>query len=351
MKNMDGHRLTEHPEELLLAYVEGIVSDDDRSRVEKHIESCSDCRSEVLELEKAISALKKHKDVLCPELWELFDFLQDHKDPGGKVADHLTKCPLCREELERLKQGCDALAAPEPIRKVFREQREQEFEPETAEPNASIFTRLRELIAPVLARPMLAIGSAVAVALLVFFFYPGRQVQPIIALSSINWQSRDASGAKLMSKSLQLMGPSMSTAVPKRPRPRVAVLLIFLGFGRPYPQESIDSLYCSLSPSPEIGKRVELITPSQVKEVLSTLAARSTDPELLANNLFEKLNLSGVLYLRITAGSAGYRIDGDVADAATRTSVGKRQTSVPTRNDLPGALRDLAFALLKQSYL
>jgi len=351
MKPMNGQNSVEHPGELLLAYVEGTVSDDDRSRVEKHMSSCADCRSEVLELERTIGALKRNKDLFCPELWELLDFLQHKEDPEGKIADHLTRCPLCRQELEELKQGCEESAAPESIRNLFREQTKQVVQPETAEQGRSAIARLRELIASMLPRPMLAVASAAAVALLVIFLYPESEVRPIIGLSTIDWQQPDSSEVELTPKSLRLMGPSRSSAVAEHPRPRVAVLLILSGFEPPCPQETIDSLYRSLCPSREIIKRVELIPPSQVKEVLSPLSARPTDPGLLAGNLFEKLSLSGVLHLRITAGDRGHRIEGEMMNAATRESMGKDEKDVASDGDLPEALRDLAFALLKQAYL
>lgn len=351
MKTMNGQNSVEHPGELLLAYVEGLVSDNDRSRVEKHMSSCRDCRSEVLELERMIGALKRNRDLFCPEPWELLDFLQDKEDPEGKIADHLTKCPLCRQELEELKQGCDKTDAPESIRNLFREQTKRVVQPETAELGRSAIARLRELIASMLPRPMLAVASAAAVALLVIFLYPESEVQQIIGLSTIDWQRPDSSEVKLTPKSLRLMGPSRSYAVPGDPRPRVAVFLIFSGFEPPCPQETIDSLYRSLSPSRQISKYVELIPPSQVKEVLIPLLARSTDPALLADNLLEKLNLQAVLHLRITAGDCGHQIQGEMRNAATRESMGKDEKDVPFDGNLPEALRDLAFALLKQAYL
>ena len=348
---INGQNSVEHPGELLLAYVEGTVSDDHRSLVEKHMSSCPDCRSEVRELERTIDALKKNKDLFCPELWELLDFLQRKEDPEGKIADHLTKCPLCRQELEDLKQGCEESAAPESIRNLFREQTKQVVQPETAEPGRSAIARLRELMASMFPRPLLAVASAAAVALLLIFLYPERDVQQIIGLSTIDWQLPDSSEVKLRPKSLRLMGPSRSSAVPERPRPRVAVLLTFSGFDPPCPQKTIDSLYRSLCPSREIFKRVELIPPSQVKDVLSPLPARSTDPEVLASNLSEKLSLSGVLHLRIAAGDSGYRIRGEITNAATQQSMGKKEKDVAADGDLPEAVKNLAFALLKQAYL
>lgn len=331
--------------------MEGTVLDDHRSLVEKHMSSCPDCRSEVRELERTIDALKKNKDLFCPELWELLDFLQRKEDPEGKIADHLTKCPLCRQELEDLKQGCEESAAPESIRNLFREQTKQVVQPETAEPGRSTIVRLRELMASMFPRPLLAVASAAAVALLLIFLYPERDVQQIIGLSTIDWQLPDSSEVKLRPKSLRLMGPSRSSAVPERPRPRVAVLVVFTGFRRPCSQETIDSLYRSLSPSREISKRVELIPPSQVKEALSAPDGRSTDPALVAGTLFEKLNLSGVLYLTISAEDCGYRIQGEMTNAAIGGSDGKGRTDVAADGDLPEAVKNLVFALLKQAYL
>jgi hypothetical protein len=59
--------MTEHPEELLAAYVDGALDDADRAEVEAHVSSCPRCREEVALASEAHRALAAQPDEAPPE--------------------------------------------------------------------------------------------------------------------------------------------------------------------------------------------------------------------------------------------------------------------------------------------
>lgn len=59
-------QVTEHPEELLAEYAEGVLGPEDRARVEAHLAGCGRCREEVALAREAITALSATPEVAPP---------------------------------------------------------------------------------------------------------------------------------------------------------------------------------------------------------------------------------------------------------------------------------------------
>ena len=58
-----------HPDDLLLPYVEGLLTPTEKHMVENHLGACVECSSEVSRLRETIALLAVHRDAFCPDEW------------------------------------------------------------------------------------------------------------------------------------------------------------------------------------------------------------------------------------------------------------------------------------------
>ena len=282
---------SEHPVDLLLPYVENLLSAEDHARVEQHLASCPECSREVQDLNRMIVSLKKNKEVFCPEPWLLHQFFESGEDPEGTVADHVRSCPQCREDISEYKRCRESASMPGPIRQVFERNCATKASPAVPYSGRSIFQTVRDYLASVFRAPLPVLGTVAALVLLVVLIYPREAVPPVVGLSSVTWEDAYAGKRALTPKGIHLMGPRTAA----KPRPRVAAILIFKGFDKTPSQNGIDSLYTALSPDRSTKQRLEFVSPALVKRSLEKEGAVRAEAPYLADTVGKRLDLSAMM--------------------------------------------------------
>ncbi len=187
-----------HPVDLLLPFLENTLGPEEISTVRNHVEKCDHCEQELKSLENITSALKTHKNLFCPEPWEIYEFVQSGTDPDKLIARHLNECSLCKHEAETLQTAPANQKIPE---RMWSELEQELRQPDVkkATPKAkTTFWKLPNWPLSFLKIPILATATAAAV-LVIFLFYPGSQPKPTVALRSEDSIHR--------SRDLELMAP------------------------------------------------------------------------------------------------------------------------------------------------
>ena len=185
MKKPSPPTSSEHPDALLLPYVEDMITPAEKADVEEHLSTCDQCALRAEELREAIADLKQNKQAFCPEPWELHDFAQSGDDPHGVISLHVENCPLCSEDLRAWKMAQSEEPMPAELWNRLRE-RLPRAAPKQILPKGHDGAKLSwENLARFWKAPAMAAGVAAAVLLLVVIFYPRDMTQPMIALSSV----------------------------------------------------------------------------------------------------------------------------------------------------------------------
>jgi len=322
-----------HPGDLLLPYLEDRLSSEDRAMVQEHLNSCKECSDELQTLEQLVASLKASKEVFCPEPHALFEFAETGEDPEGKLAGHIDRCPVCREDVAAYRAGCEVAVLPERVHSTYRD-RFPHLSPKRPDAtHENPFAILTEWLSSLFKAPAFAMATAAAAILVVALIYPRGEIEPYIGLSSVTWKQADDDFA---SKSL-FPGPQ---------KPRVAVLIFFKGFKKPWNQAGIDALYEALAPVVEAQERTEVLSPAQVQ---ATLKGKNQvfGAKEIANSLGKDLNVSAAIIFEIISDSSGLaRVDSQAIDTASGgTMRGKWLEAVP-ENQLPVKLGEAFSALL-----
>lgn len=320
----------EHPEDLLLLFVQNLLDPTEHSAVEAHVATCSRCATTLKNLQEIIALLHHHREALCPSAWRVYELVREGMDPEGVVSAHLATCPRCRSLAQELVQG----SAPEPLPEALWEKIKKRLPAQAApghpiasdetsvvfESRASWFTQLFRF-------PTLA-AAAVAAVILVAVLYPRGMPEEFIALSPVSWE--EAARPKGW-------GPDQK---------RVAVVLILRDFKERYPQEHIDGWFRALSPTMELSQRYHILTPSEVRNSLRRGQLASTDSGDILATLSKDLAPSLVAILTIRQQGQHFRIDGQLIDGQSggvqaRTS----EQGVPLAQ-VPEKLRSVFLGLL-----
>jgi hypothetical protein len=178
-----------------------------------------------------------------------------------------------------------------------------------------------------------AVGAAIAAALLVVVLYPTSSPEPVLALSSIAWQHPEND---LVPKT---QGSEWS-------QDRLAFVIRVTGFDQQWSQAKIDALYRGLEPAGDIRGRYEIVSPLEVKQ---TLWESGRSPERLSDMpalLASKLDLTGILILTVRSKGVGLEIEGRLVDAKTGKTVGRTVQDVSRGPDLSQQIRWVAYSIL-----
>lgn len=285
MNHSDKTELDDHPQDMLLAYLEGALSGEKTAMLETHINICDQCSAELNSVGTLLEILKTERDIFCPEPWELYEFIESGNDPEGRLAEHLEKCPLCRSDVADYGEAAMQKSLPSAIKnelkKVF---------PKPARRGISKasngFTWAKDWLSSIFKIPALALGTALAAILSVILLYPHGTVPTFIGVSSDNWEETSLQATpkslfleaperkEIANPLLSVDGGASKPILFEAPKPRLAPVIIFHGFDKPLSQSTIDSLYEGLSPTAELKKRFEFSAPAQLKEFLDKIADR-----------------------------------------------------------------------------
>ena len=325
MKKPSPPTSSEHPDTLLLPYVEDMVTPAEKADVEKHLSTCDQCALRAEELREAIAALKQNKQAFCPEPWELHDFAQSGDDPHGVISLHVENCPLCSEDLRAWKMALPEEPMPAELWNRLRERRPgpapRKVLPRTPQ-WGHIF--LQNLVRWWKA-PAMAAGVAAAVLLLVVIFYPRDMTQPMIGLSSVSWEGIPKP------KSLQ----------------ETAAFVVFLkDFKDPVPQRQIDSLYEALKPSMELNERYGIVSPAEISEAIRGGEVSSHVGTAMIDGLRKNLNVSRVLVITVfpSADKLAARIE--CIDTISGKTLQTKTEENMSLSELAARVRSDAFGML-----
>jgi hypothetical protein len=305
---------TEHPEELLLPYVENLLSGDDRAMVEEHVRTCRRCASTAEELRNTVSLLRQHRGAFCPEPWELYEYVHYGVQPDAALREHLDRCDACRAVMETLTSLEPAEAIPSAVLEKIRGGRPRSTEIRLRGP-----ARWWDVLHRFFRRPVFgAAAAAVAVALVVFALFPREVSQYPMALSSVAWESTPKPKA---------FAPSM---------PRVAVVLAVRQCSTPLPQRTLDSLYEGLAPTMDLYERFQILSPAMVRNALRKVSGPIDSRERLLEDLRSRMDVSLACLVTIECKGEQFNVQAEVVDTtsgavrASRTQSGVSPSKLET---------------------
>ncbi len=326
---MDRRNTNQHPDKLLLPYLENILSLDEKLMVEEHLQSCPECSQTAERLRLTIELLARTREAFCPELWELYAFVHYHQDDRGSIAAHVNECPSCRETCDQWRQGVFSIDMPQELHQRLKERLQgQVIRPPKPE---GLLTGLSELLSRLLRVPSIA-GAAVAVAaLLLIVFWPHEIPQEIMAPSTVTWT-----------------GVSRPKAF-QPDRKRIAIIISLKGFPSPLSQQEVDSLYRAVAPDMSMFEQFDFVTPAAITDAVRRLDPPPRDSGDVLTILRGQLGVSQALVMTVQPLAEGFEIDSRMIDLASRHSMGQQRGKVDKKSDLEPKIRSIVQAFLSST--
>jgi hypothetical protein len=297
-------------------------------QIEAHLKSCTECERKAAELDRMLASLTDHKEVFCPETWQLFDFAVDGEDPTGMLTEHVEHCPACAEKVAEFQAstGKESLVPPA-LEHAFK----------TAFPasihSPSFWSRFADFLSSFSKAPIMVVATAAAAVLAVVILYPRGGAEPLIGLSSVSWESQ-----------LSLMAPEKG--VEDAGKPTIAVILFFKDFKQPWPQDRIDSLYRALQPTAQMKKRFAFVSPDEVQATLQGKGLPSSKGALL-ETLHKDLDVSRVVTVTLKPDGEGVSFDAELVDVNSGRTAGKQSEPGVANPELASRIKGAAFSLIE----
>ncbi len=203
----------------LLAYVEGALSKEEESDVERHLKECSWCRVETASLSYAHNLLLKHPLAFHPDPDELVRFVAEGEDSESDIASHVKSCAHCSEDVEFLREmlekGFDVPRQVPSMPQSLRERLQADHGRVTHEPEREdLIAKIINLVSSHFRIPMLAVGTAAAVVVMAALFLP--RYAPFRGMPSVpvgSFEEKRPAAAKK-----PVGGFSPETAKPQEPK-------------------------------------------------------------------------------------------------------------------------------------
>lgn len=336
MKTSNSNASNEHIEELRLAYLEGLLPPEERSKFEEHLKLCPDCAKQTEDMSSWITLVKTNKDALCPGEWELFDYARGWQDISGVLASHIEHCPSCCKSLEAFKK----LAPNEGISDVLWERMTRLDERPAQEMTGVRFAwiyRLWEQLADLFSPPFALAGAVAAAVLVMVLLYPSGESGRLLGLSSVTW----APGLS------NLMGGPEAAPTGVTPKDRLAIILYFKDFRRKPDSERIDSLYRLLDPGREVRLHYDVVPPSEVKGAVESAGMKKAGKDEVLRVLREKLSVTRALVMELSDEGDRFGIRTWLMDTAAGTVVREREIADVREANLPEEMEAVSESVLK----
>lgn len=331
MKTTGPPNTLEHPDELLLPYLEDMLGPEEKLDLERHLSGCERCSSELRELDRITAALRENKLAFCPDSTEIVQFVENGLDPEARISRHLKVCPTCLAFAE----ACRTEAPPESMSPELWQRLQERLgiksSPrvgDTKDTAPGFAERIRNWFRV----PAFAAGAAAAAILLVVVLYPRDFTIPDMGLSSVAWEG---------------------VPKPKAIRDRAAFLVTFKGLAEPLAQKQIDEIFQALKPDMELSERFDVIPPAELRA-----AAKSgevlLDPKQLkesVESLNKKLNASRVASITLTLepSDENYSVRVELWDAANGARLSEKTAYLIPENLLPDKIREMVFSIMQSS--
>lgn len=342
MKHSNNEMSEERMRDLQLLYLEDMLDPGQKKEFEEHLRTCDDCSRQLEELTQWVNTLKNNKEAFCPELWEVYEQVRGREDSARVIHAHLDQCPSCREDANALKAGTGEKVMPAELWDSFKAQFP---EPVAAKPEGLVtqwLSGFMEQLSALFRPPLIAAGAVAAAILVVLILYPGGVAPPVVGLSSVTWKEVD-----LRSRVMGTPPPVEQRGTVPLDRERVAILIFFRDFKKPFTQERIDSLYWAVKPTESITDRFDVLPPARIKETLSEKTAEADTRQKLLERLHEKLGVAQVVALTVAPSANGFGIQSERLDARTGEVLRKGISKDASVEDLPSELNAAAQFLFK----
>lgn len=329
MKKPAQPNMTDHPEDLLLLYAEGLLTENEKHVVERHLGACAECSSEVDRLQETIAMLTVHREAFCPEEWELYEYAHYGTDPDGAIGKHLKRCESCRNVVEELTRQVSPSLMPAALWSDMRQQLPSPVRvAASAQPDSEGFL---ERVYRMFRFPALAAGLVTAVVLGFVLLKSPEMPQSVIALSSVGWTNAPKP------KSLH------------RSEKSAAILLVVEDFDPPWSQERIDKLYDVLVPSVDVYGRFRIVSPRGVKASLDRSTLKLRDTKAVVAAIAKKLSLTTVVVVTITARGQAASVQADRIDPASGQVMAQETAAYVPLANLEATVKHLTAAAFAPS--
>jgi hypothetical protein len=315
VKNPSPPKSSQHPDDLLLPYVEDMITPAEKTGIEEHLSTCRDCASRVEELRETILALRENKRAFCPELWELHDFARSGDDPHGVISTHVENCPFCSEDLRAWKRATEEERMPAELWNRLKERI-----PAPAPRQVPLETpRWYQVLLGNLARfwkmPALAAGAVAATLLLVVVFYSNDIMEP--------------------------MAPK-SKALPQK----TAFVVLLKDFKAPALQKQIESVSEALGASSDLKDRYTIVSPKETSELIESGKVSSHDKSAMIDGLKRNLNVSRVLIITVFPSADEFAFRVELIDTIDGTTLQTKSDEKIEQNKLAEQVRSDALSML-----
>jgi hypothetical protein len=368
-----------HPSELLLAYLEGTLPPEQQESVAAHLSTCPECKEELRQLKEALALLQECRNDLCPEVSELYEFVNFDVDEGGRIALHLSSCPLCRSEVHRLKPLDESHTMPE---KTWRQAQKAMESPKIVVGPSRWFK-------PFVSGAVLAAAS-LAAAVCLMFLYPTwknqfhQRVEPelqitmpttpdipvaaprvIIALSSNAWDHKPLDSRLMAPRThkadervlARIVVDKSPTPKPKEPgepqrryeapeqsrsRPVVAKVILLDNSSAPFLGLKLRFLYDCIEPDHAQRNRFEFLTPLQLQEAhqKGILSTESVDKFL--EGLRGHFKASQMVFITLRSAGDNVDIDAKLLHVSTGNVLQEKKVTGVPQSQLALQLRELS---------
>ena len=290
-----------HVDDLRAPYLENLLSPKERSNFEEHLRQCPACASKLEEMSRWVSVFKDNAREMCPDGWELFDYVRSGKDTRGMISSHLDTCPSCRADAESFRADVSKRAMSADLWRKMKSLPVQQPASRGADGSyqwiSDVVDRIMDLLRPVALVP-LAVAAAV---FLIVLLYPFGPASINVALSSVTWGPD--------SSALNIMGGDSSTSLPAEAKQeRLGVVILFSNVKQIPDQSRIDSFYRALEPPGDVRDRYYIVSPKELGRVAGADLLKAADDKSLIAVMRSKLGISEALIVEIVPRDDKYGI-------------------------------------------
>ncbi len=330
---MTNQVLDHHVDDLRVPYLEGLLSPEERLNFEEHVRQCPACTSKLEEMSHWASVFKDIAREMCPDGWELFDYVRSGKDTRGIISSHLDTCPSCRADAESFRADASKRAMPADLWQKMKSLSGKQSASRVAErPYRWILDAMDKVMD--LFRPVALVPLTVAAAIfIIVLLYPSGPAPIKVALSSVNWGPEPSA--------LNIMGTESPVSSPaEAKRERLSVVIFFSNVKQFPDQNRIDSFYRALEPPKDLRDRYHVVSPLELKRVAGEYLSKAADDKALISVMRSRLNISKALMVEIVPKDDGYGILARLIDVGTERVIRTWNSGNLTEGELASALED-----------